>query len=117
VNSTTAKYPSLLFTVFDNLTVTDLPSAGIAGDYNGNGTVDAADYVLWKNGGPLQNDATPGVDASDYAVWKAAFGNHAGSGSGFVGASVPEPASLILLATSVAFAGMRRAKGMRVPSV
>ena len=27
---------------------------GVTGDYNGNGTVDAADYVLWRNGGPLQ---------------------------------------------------------------
>ena len=27
------------------------------GDYNNNGTVDAADYVLWRNGGPLQNES------------------------------------------------------------
>ena len=27
--------------------------AGVLGDYNNNGTVDAADYVLWRNGGPL----------------------------------------------------------------
>ena len=25
--------------------------AGVAGDYNNNGVVDAADYVLWRNGG------------------------------------------------------------------
>jgi hypothetical protein len=108
VNTTTAKYPSLLFTVFDNLTVTSITPPGVNGDYNGNGTVDMADYVLWKNGGPLQNDSTPGVDAGDYAVWKAAFGNHAGSGSSLGGASVPEPASMILLTMTVAFAGMRR---------
>ena len=32
---------------------------GVSGDYNGNGVVDMADYVLWRNGGPLQNDPTP----------------------------------------------------------
>ena len=29
---------------------------GVPGDYNGNGVVDMADYVLWRNGGPLQNE-------------------------------------------------------------
>src|SRR6476661_7815943 len=28
-------------------------------DYDNNGIVDAGDYVLWRKGGPLQNDATP----------------------------------------------------------
>ena len=32
------------------------PPAGVAGDYNNNGVVDMADYVLWRNGGPLQNE-------------------------------------------------------------
>ena len=36
--------------------------AGVPGDYNNNGKVDAADYVLWRNGGPLQNEVTtPGT--------------------------------------------------------
>ena len=51
-------------------TVTPNVVAGVAGDYNGNGTVDAADYVVWKNGGPLQNEVagvTPGtVTPEDY---------------------------------------------------
>jgi hypothetical protein len=69
----------------------------LAGDYNGNGTVDAADYALWRNGGPLQNEGvTPGnVTAEDYSFWRARFGMTAGSGS-FVSATavaVPEPAS------------------------
>ena len=53
----------------------------LPGDYNNNGTVDAADYVLWRKGGPLQNEVdTPGVvNAADYTAWRARFGN---SGSG-----------------------------------
>jgi hypothetical protein len=67
---------------------------GVAGDYNGNGKVDAADYVIWRNGGPLQNEVvTMGtVTPEDYTAWRAAFGNP-GSGSG---AAVPEPGSALL---------------------
>jgi hypothetical protein len=74
-------------------------AAGVAGDYNGNGVVDAADYVLWRNGGPLQNEVpgvTPGsVTPEDYDAWRARFGNNSGSGSGD---AVPEPATVALLA-------------------
>jgi len=64
--------------------------AGVPGDYNDNFVVDAADYVLWRNGGPLKNEVnTVGtVDLSDYDAWRARFGNTSGSGS----AAVPEPA-------------------------
>ena len=70
----------------------------MTGDYNNNGIVDAADYVLWRNGGPLQNDPTNGVQAEDYNVWRANFGRTAGpaAGSSLAGSSVPEPAGLII---------------------
>jgi len=80
--------------------IADIGAAGVPGDYNDNGVVDAADYVLWRNGGPLQNEvATVGtVTPEDYTAWKARFGNTAGSGSGASmspnlggGESVPEP--------------------------
>ena len=71
-------------------------------DYNNNGVVDGADYVLWRNGGPLQNDATPGVQPADYNVWRAAFGNTSGSGAGVGGGAVPEPAALVLFAIGIA---------------
>jgi hypothetical protein len=73
----------------------------LPGDYNQNGTVDAADYVLWRNGGPLQNDATPGVQPGDYDVWRANFGQTAGNGAGAdVNAPVPEPTSFLLMAVA-----------------
>jgi hypothetical protein len=54
------------------------------GDYNNNGTVDAADYVVWRRNlnqsVTLPNDPTPGtVDANDYNVWRTNFDNSAGS--------------------------------------
>ena len=55
---------------------------GVAGDYNGNGAVDAADYVVWRNGGPLQNDPTTGVQPADYDFWRSRFGATSGAGSG-----------------------------------
>jgi hypothetical protein len=88
------------------------PVGGLTGDYNGSGAVDAADYVLWRNGGPLQNDSTPGtVDQSDYQVWRANFGRTsaaAAAGSALAGGAVPEPATLWFLAgIGVALAGAR----------
>jgi VCBS repeat-containing protein len=61
------------------VSVTNIVSEPLTGDYNNNGTVDAADYVLWRNGGPLQNEsATPGtVTAEDYGIWRANFGRAA----------------------------------------
>ena len=75
----------------------------LPGDFNRNGVVDAADYVLWRNGGPLQNDATPGVQPADYDVWKANFGKPPGSGTGAsANVAVPEPATLALLMLAAA---------------
>ncbi|MFO0788600.1 MAG: DNRLRE domain-containing protein [Pirellulales bacterium] len=74
------------------------PVTGLPGDYNGNGTVDAADYVLWRNGGPLANEGdNPGtVDAGDYNFWRAHYGQTA-SGSSVGPQAVPEPASIALV--------------------
>jgi hypothetical protein len=74
------------------------------GEFNGNGTVDAADYVLWrKNLGSsvtLDNDRTPGtVTADDYNDWHQNFGRVGyviGSGTG-ASIAVPEPAGVVLL--------------------
>src|SRR4051812_39399408 len=49
----------------------------LLGDYDGSKVVDAADYVLWRKGGPLVNDPTPGVQPGDYTYWRARYGNAA----------------------------------------
>lgn len=83
------------------------PSASpIPGDYNQNGTVDAADYTVWSDnfGSPtaLPNDDTPGVGSDDYTRWKTNFGQSAGGDSSsryLAGNSlaVPEPTNLLQL--------------------
>jgi hypothetical protein len=61
----------------------------VPGDYDHDGLVSAADYVVWsKNGG------TPAA----YETWRAHFGQTAGSGSSVsVNSAVPEPATMVLL--------------------
>jgi hypothetical protein len=86
-------------------------AAGVPGDYNNNGVVDAADYVLWRNGGPLQNEVdTPGtVNAGDYTAWRSRFGNTSGAGAGTQAALVPEPVGLLLCTSAaLALAAVRR---------
>lgn len=68
----------------------------LPGDYNGNGTVDAADYTVWQDtvgsttdfradgSGPSVGVPDGVVNALDYEFWKANFGNALGSGSASV---------------------------------
>jgi hypothetical protein len=90
-------------------------AAGLAGDYNDNGTIDAADYTAWRDAvtagaTSLTNDPTPGtVDESDFTYWRAHFGETLGSGSGQASGAVPEPTSLVLMVLGVLFwAGLLR---------
>ena len=91
------------------------PPLGLAGDYNDDGVVDAADYTLWRDalasGGTLLNEtASLGiVDAADYDAWKANFGAHGGKGGGALG-SVPEPSCGSLLAAGMMVLAVRRGK-------
>jgi hypothetical protein len=81
--------------------------SAIAGDYNGDGTVDAADYVVWRKG-----LGTTYIQ-SHYNTWRANFGKTAGGGGGSARtspshASVPEPTTLVLLMFAAAGRCRRR---------
>jgi hypothetical protein len=82
----------------------------LAGDYNDNGTVDAADYVVWRNtlGSPTvldaDGDADGDVDEHDYKVWRATFGNTAPAGALIQAAAVPEPAGIFLIMLAALYA-------------
>ncbi|HVT28127.1 MAG TPA: dockerin type I domain-containing protein [Lacipirellulaceae bacterium] len=107
-------YLDLTFTNFDSTgdfayVRSTPPAAAPTGDYNGNGFVDAADYVIWRksfnqsvsvHGSGADGDSDGMIDAGDYTYWRQRFGNATGNGSGFVQATaVPEPVADILLLT------------------
>jgi probable HAF family extracellular repeat protein len=93
------------------LDASNLVSA-IPGDFNNNGTVDAADYIVWRKTDGTQNG---------YNTWRANFGTvspgiGATSGAGATGsanAAVPEPGSLLLMAIAAACFAQR---ARRLPS-
>jgi endonuclease/exonuclease/phosphatase family metal-dependent hydrolase len=82
----------------------------LLGDFNQDGTVDAADYVVWR-----KTDGTP----AGYDEWRANFGASRGVGSGSVDAlsqwsasaeplsdAVPEPSAICLSAVLAAYAAI-----------
>jgi acid phosphatase len=83
------------------------PLITLFGDYDQDGTVDAADYVVWRDAlGQsivLPNDSTPGtVTQADYEVWCTHFGEIAVSEPGTkVSAAIPEPNTFVLLIVAV----------------
>jgi PEP-CTERM motif len=72
------------------------------GDYNQNGVVDAADYVVWR-----KTDGT----STGYSTWRTHFGQTFGSGSGVsANAAVPEPATLMLMVLATTGWCLRRGR-------
>jgi len=69
------------------------PATTLPGDFNFDGTVDAADYVVWRKNAGL---------STEYDEWKAHFGEMGGveEGTGSIAggrATVPEPSALALI--------------------
>ena len=78
----------------------------LPGDYNGNGTVDAADYTVWRNSlgttglEPYElgdGDGDGEVTELDYEVWRSQYGQTIPTGAAAAAAAVPEPGGLALL--------------------
>jgi uncharacterized protein YjbI with pentapeptide repeats len=91
--------------------VTLVAVPGFPGDFNNNGVVDAADYVVWR-----KNYGTPAA----YNTWRANFGAvspgiGAGSGAALpsaepLSATVPEPVTLALLTFGLPFLAWRNSR-------
>ncbi|MEM6330524.1 MAG: cytochrome c peroxidase [Planctomycetota bacterium] len=96
------------------------PFVQLAGDYNGDGVVDADDFQVWLTTVGSTEGDTDGllwadgnldgvVDQADYAVWRNNLGARWDDGLAPLGlAAVPEPGSLALLAAGVGLAWPRR---------
>jgi hypothetical protein len=92
----------------------------LVGDYNRDGRVDEADYVLWRNtaGSTVtrysgaDGDGNGIIDQADYAIWRSGFGATGGAGSGIGAATVPEPCFIAeILVLAVVFSVTRQAVG------
>ena len=87
-----------------------LPPA-LAGDYSGDGAVDATDYVIWRRSkGSTTELAADGdgngiVDESDYEIWRRNFG---AVRSESVQSAVPEPGSFAMMLLAVSRSDMKR---------
>jgi hypothetical protein len=86
------------------------------GDFNDDGSVDAADYVLWRKNvdstTALPNDdglGTP-IGSGHYDLWEENFGA-SGGGAGGGTSAAPEPGSAFLIAVGIASAMRIRRRG------
>lgn len=82
----------------------NLSVGGISGDYNLDGIVNTADYVVWRNSQNLAGNALAAdgnhnnlVDAGDLNVWRANFGRTAATSALATSSAVPEPTTCLLL--------------------
>lgn len=77
----------------------------LAGDYDHNGAVDAADYVVWRktvgnsvaNGSNADGSGNGLIDAFDFISWREKFGSPAGASAALASVEVPEPVLGLLL--------------------
>jgi cytochrome c peroxidase len=116
---------AFLNTLTDNSFLTNSmfsdPFVTLPGDYNGDGVVDSADYIVWrKNVGDTTSLVADGnndhhTDDADYAIWRQNLGKTwqdlaYGSGGGLANPSIPEPsaAALVALASFCTLARRRR---------
>jgi hypothetical protein len=107
--------PAFPWTVYiDNIRV-GMTEDGIPGDYNDDGNVDAADYVICRKfqgtSGELPNNPSGGViDMDEFNIWRENFGGSSGGGNG---GAVPEPASALMLLAGLCYFGSKRRRVVR----
>lgn len=76
----------------------------LPGDYNDDGLIDAADYVVWRNAvgttvtffASADGDGSGMIDAADYDIWRRRFGENA-SAMRAATQPVPEPGAATML--------------------
>lgn len=91
------------------------PQTGLAGDYNGDGTVSAADYTVWRNSNgqtgidlPADGSGNGSVGPEDYDLWKANFGGPEPPGGGSSSIGAPEPTAAVSMSVGILILCARR---------
>jgi hypothetical protein len=98
----------------DDISAAIISAPILAGDYNANGFVDAADYIVWRDSlGSTANLAADGnsngtIDDGDYKFWRSHYGEGASSAAASLKdtSSAPEPASVTFIMIGLAFYGL-----------
>ena len=98
----------LPLTPFDVAVLADigypLAAPSLTADFNGDGSVDGADFLVWQRG-----ESPDPFSASDLTIWKARYG--AGVDAVAAATTVPEPTTaplLVVSATTAAYWRRRR---------
>ncbi len=84
----------------------------LAGDYNDDGVVDAADYTVWRDNlgaveGSLPNDIDGGsIGNAQYSTWQANYGLSTNTVSTASSTAVPEPPTLLVFGIAISFASL-----------
>ena len=130
VNNYTPAQLQALLNDDDIITLNELPlmpwsnAAPSPATTTDDGTVDAADYVVWRNSlGPNRRGPRPPTAISttrstlaDYNIWKAHFGATAGtfaSSTSLNGLPVPEPSAGLLLLIGLPYLNFVSRKGAK----
>ncbi len=87
---------------FDDIVLQTIEVVQPDGDYNNDGTVDAADYVLWRK----NPDANGG--AAGYTAWRENFAETVPGGGGLSPGTVPEPSILAMIGLLIPLALVSR---------
>lgn len=98
------------------ITIVGDPSGNLAGDYNNDGVVDAADYTVWRGDygatdhdpwTVADGDGDGDADGADFLVWQRQYGMTLADASSSAGSTtVPEPSSLACLILLLSLACM-----------
>jgi hypothetical protein len=96
---------------FDNLEIRLIKAVA---DYNRNGLVDLADFILWRNsygqtgaGLAADGNANGFVDIGDFDLWRANFGKSLSTSTALASfesqpTTIPEPATLTIFSLAIA---------------
>jgi hypothetical protein len=99
--------------------ITTIPEPGLLGDFNDDGKVDAADYVVWRKNDagatalPNDDDLGTPIRAEHYNLWRAHFGEMPMPGIG-AGSTIPEAGTIVLAAVSLLLFGSCRRANVRI---
>lgn len=103
--------------VLTSFSISAVEQPTTAGDYNNDGVVDAADYVVWRRNvgttNALVNDNGIGgvVGQLQYDLWRSRFGLHVAASAAVIASGpVPEPGNHLLVMLAVLGAWTRRGR-------